>query len=1713
MKKNLLILIVSILPCIAIGQIDLASWNLTSNGSPSSSVSTITADSFTFTGFTNSYSINGAVTSNWNTTYQEGKFFQIALQPTPNNSAVVTSLNFRNSRSAFDAVNYKIKYYISTDNSSITTTEFFNTADNGDITLIDNGSVLYAGTNVTATFASPIYLNANQKLIIRFYGNANATNTTWTIEDGSLKVRGCVPTGTIDAYGTGQWYGSVFNTDALNAPTNYLGFVTENAIFNRNNGSNAITGLTAGICSAPSDNFFVRYKMKNNFPAGQYSITVGGDDGFRFSTDGGVSWLDGLSSYIPQSYTTKTQNICLNGNTDLVLEYYEVGGDSQVSFSYTLLSTVTAPTSLTASSTICSGVSKVLTAGGSGTFEWGSGTIGENIIAGSTGNSITVSPSGTTQYWVRKKITSPCLSYSSGLTSTVTVVQSATAPTSISSTISSCPGTAVTLTALGGTGNTYEWGTGTVGSNIISGATTVSISVSPSNPSTTYWVRRVNSSPCTGNTTAATLVYNLSPFAGDEITFGNDSWIGYVYNSSFSSPTLSTNGYLGYVTEAAVFNRNVTSGTVNGATKALCSTPSENFFVRYKMTKDFPSGEYSITVGGDDGYRFSIDGGVTWITELSNWALHSYQTKTQSICLSGTTNLVLEYFENSGNSQVSFSYTQTTTAAPTSLTAGGFLCSGTSKNLTAGGSGTFEWGTGTIGENIIAGSTGTTIAVSPTSDTQYWVRRKVTTPCLSYSTALSTTVVVVAPAIAPTSVTGTNSICSGTSTTLTANGTSGTYEWGTGTTVGTSLISGQTTSTLTISPTTTTTYWVRVKGTSPCGDSSGLTRTVTVTAAATVPTSVTGSNSICSGTSTTLTANGTSGTYEWGTGSTIGTNPIVGQTSNTLTISPTTTTTYWVRTKATSPCTADSGGITRTVTVTSLSIAPTSITGIDSSYCPGSAITLTATGGSGATYQWGSGTVLGSNVISGTGASISVSPSSTTTYWVRRVNSAPCTGYTDGVFKTVSVYPIPGDATVFGINEWNVYGYENTTLLNPTNYKGYYVQNLGSNVGFDSKLKWDDASGSPASSVDWQGCPIAGRNFTFIHKRQGFPCGQYQLAFLYYDEDTIVTVTDANGIIWTQTYTNFYDGGTGLSQAINGTNTFALNAKSTIEVRTRNTSGPGKAGLKVTSNGIATYASGSWDKPASNSPIQVNDNLDLAVDLTVCSCSVQSNKTLTIDSDKTLVVLENIVVANGGQIIVENNGALVQVDDNATYTGNATSFKMKRNTTPVFRLDYTYWSTPLNPISGYKLVDLSPNTLATKYYKWSNAWVAVNRNTEVMVPGQGYIVRAPNTFPMESSGDQPQIDNIIFTGQPNNGVITIPIDDTDEGWNLIGNPYPSALDIEEFYANSNNQSILDGTIYLWTHNTEIALSGTSYNYSKADYASYNMTGGTGTTSGNTTTPEGKVAAGQAFFIKGTALGNAEFNNSMRVRAGGQNNQFFKPGPTEVVENWQTTGKHRVWLNLTSTQNDFNQTLIGYIENATNELDWGYDGDVFSGGIVSLYSIADNKPLTIQGRALPFSNLDEVPLGYKTTLTGTLTISIDHLDGLLEGQNIYIKDNVLNVVHNLKDSEYNFTTVPGTFNDRFVLRYLPQENLNTNTAVIDENSIVVFNNNNQISIQSPDQLIDKVEIYDLNGRLLFSKNKINGTTFTTQNLNVNAQVILVKITTDTKGELVKKVIMH
>ena len=277
-------------------------------------------------------------------------------------------------------------------------------------------------------------------------------------------------------------------------------------------------------------------------------------------------------------------------------------------------------------------------------YQWGTGTIvGNNVIAGS-GNSIVVSPTASTTYWVRVIDPAPCNGVTSGVTQLVTVHNGSMAPTTISGNTTLCLGTATTLTAsAGGTlvaGSVYEWGTGAAGSNIIAGETNASITVTPL-ANTTYWVRRTNTAPCMNSTAAATVSLTVNTPAGDQTSYGINTWIGYVYATiGTANPPADafTVPYKGYVTEPEIFYQDWAANGPSGAN--ICGTYTDRFAIRFKMQKNFTSGYYTFTVGGDDGYRLSLDGGATF--PLANWTDHGYGTSTSAVYyLSGNTNLIL----------------------------------------------------------------------------------------------------------------------------------------------------------------------------------------------------------------------------------------------------------------------------------------------------------------------------------------------------------------------------------------------------------------------------------------------------------------------------------------------------------------------------------------------------------------------------------------------------------------------------------------------------------------------------------------------------------------------------------------------------------------------------------------------------------------------------------------------------------------------------------------------------------------------------------------------------------------------------------------------------------------------------------------------------------------------------------------------------------------
>ena len=119
--------------------------------------------------------------------------------------------------------------------------------------------------------------------------------------------------------------------------------------------------------------------------------------------------------------------------------------------------------------------------------------------------------------------------------------------------------------------------------------------------------------------------------------------------------------------------------------------------------------------------------------------------------------------------------------------------------------------------------------------------------------------------------------------------------------------------------------------------------------------------------------------------------------------------------------------------------------------------------------------------------------------------------------------------------------------------------------------------------------------------------------------------------------------------------------------------------------------------------------------------------------------------------------------------------------------------------------------------------------------------------------------------------------------------------------------------------------------------------------------------------------------------------------------------------------------------------------------------------------------------------------------------------MLNVIHDLKASNYTFTTDIGTFEDRFVLRYTTSA-LGIDDTVFNSNSVIVYKNEQGLFVNTGLATMEKVTIYDVRGRMIASKNNINSTDVNFISLPKTQQVLLVKVE-DQNGNVVTKKVVY
>lgn len=449
-------------------------------------------------------------------------------------------------------------------------------------------------------------------------------------------------------------------------------------------------------------------------------------------------------------------------------------------------------------------------------------------------------------------------------------------------------------------------------------------------------------------------------------------------------------------------------------------------------------------------------------------------------------------------------------------------------------------------------------------------------------------------------------------------------------------------------------------------------------------------------------------------------------------------------------------------------------------------------------------------------------------------------------------------------------------------------------------------------------------------------------------------------------------------------------------------------------------------------------------------------------------------------------------------------------------------------------------------------WQLVASGT-IMTPGVGFAsTHNPTLFNQFPCNGGPNCQfSYSFQGLFNTGLIEVEIFKNDEelndnNWNFVGNPYPSAISADAFLNYNSDISgapnrVMAGAIYLWSQNTapDSNTSGNeANNFSQSDYAVINGVGQTGTSSGGGgTTPSRFIPSGQGFFIamSNTAVNttfhsnptaaagnvvksNLVFNNSMRVRGATNNSQFFRIDQNNEEEVNRTSNEiERLWLNLSTDNGAFSQVLVAYASGATDALDSPYYDarrNASTGAFTILYSTIENsnQKFAIQGKDPSSLNLNEViPLGFATSINeATLyEISIAQIEGsFLDNTSVYLKDTLLNIVHNLSNNPYTFTSETGEFNNRFEIVF-QEDTLAIRENELDNSGLSIIElSNGLVRFTVPSNFeMESIEIIDLLGRSIYLFNA-NSSEEIYNLSNLSTSTYIAKVTL-TNGQIINK----
>tara|TARA_R110002050_G_scaffold94765_1_gene197082 strand:+ start:66523 stop:70323 length:3801 start_codon:yes stop_codon:yes gene_type:complete len=580
---------------------------------------------------------------------------------------------------------------------------------------------------------------------------------------------------------------------------------------------------------------------------------------------------------------------------------------------------------------------------------------------------------------------------------------------------------------------------------------------------------------------------------------------------------------------------------------------------------------------------------------------------------------------------------------------------------------------------------------------------------------------------------------------------------------------------------------------------------------------------------------------------------------------------------------------------------------------------------------------------------------------------------------------------------------------------------------------------------------------------------------------------------------------------------------------------------------------------------------------------------LIIDTDKKLTMQGDNLAENSwylelnGTLDLEGDSQLIQTEHSDLVTSATGKIKRRQEGT-ASAYWYNYWASPVGAIGLTPLSDnnAATNNLSNSDYRlellkddsemnceftsaytangnistywlytfingrtyWDWAQIATSSNIK---PGVGYTQKGTGVPDLQQQ--------YIFEGKPNNGTILVNVTDvggpgsvadTSKTEYLLGNPYPSALDIHKFI--DDNEGIIGdenhssgGYLNLWQQ-----WSGTSHNLDEYNggYAqvnklgsirAYQFVGLSGATNGQqdgTITPSRYLPVGQGFITEIIADGNIEFNNSQRVfikesDADGtynngsvfsksRNSKSSKSNASNKEDTSNEMQKMRLEFNSVSGPETRRELLLGFSLETSDEYDYGYDAKNTEINNNDLHLSLEGKDMNIQAYSEIVAD-KVIPLNFKSSGSNTFEIKITELENIDENQEIYLKDNETGTYFNLREAtSYQFTSEQGKFNTRFEIVFQSEEqSLSTEEASVLEHFIYYKNSEHKLFAKKLNTSVVKLSLVNMLGQVAIEfkdvsqENLNNGLSI----LNISSGAYIAYFRTEDQQVFTKKIIVN